>query len=107
MLSADLHPMFAVAVPYINRVPAADASHRFHPTAVAAAVAVAVDALVASVADSCGELAGANIALTRDWNGPSNALSLLGDAVANETQRAPGRVTAAAPVTQSSIAFCR
>jgi hypothetical protein len=58
------------------------------------------------VTDICGLLAAAKVTVRRGVKGPSNADRLVGDCVAKLTNRLPGRVAAAPPSTQSSIAFC-
>jgi hypothetical protein len=90
ILSALLHPIFAVQVPYASLFPAAAASHRFQPTAVAAAVAVTKVILLRFVALICGELAAANVTVFLVLKGPSKALSLRGLAVAKLIHRAAG-----------------
>lgn len=66
MLSPDLAPMAAVAVPYMSLVPPAVESQMLKPiTVAAAAVAVATVIAVLLVIDPCGELAGAILTVTR------------------------------------------
>jgi hypothetical protein len=83
--------------------------HRFHPTAVAIAVAVMFENAFRFVADICGELAEANVTVARPntppLNGPSKADCEVGDCVAKLIHLVAGRVAAAPPVTQSNTAF--
>lgn len=66
MLSPDLAPITAVAVPNINRVPPAVESHILKPITVAfAAVAVATVIAVLLVIEPCGEFAAAILTVTR------------------------------------------
>lgn len=95
-------------VPQASRVAfAVEASYRFHATIVQ--MALANDAVPAErlVAEPCAELAAAAFQVNRDCTGAAKADCEVGVAVANSIQRFPGRVTAAAPVIQSSSALAR
>ena len=110
MLSAEAHPIEAVAVPKASRVPPELLFHRFQPTAVATAVAVIFEKALRFVALIWGELAEANVTVARPGpapavNGPSNGDCEVGEAVASDIHRVVGRVGDAPPVTQSNVAF--
>ena len=108
MLSADLAPIAAVAVPYANRVPPTVESHMLNPNTLAgAAVAVANVMTTVLLIDPAGDAAAPILTDTRVLNGPSDAPSSVGAPVANESQRCAGCVTAAPPKHQSSKAFSK
>ena len=108
MLSPDLAPIAAVAVPYTNRVPPTVESHMLNPNTLAgAAVAVANVMTTVLLIDPAGDAAAAILTDTRVLNGPSDAPSSVGAPVANESQRCVGCVTAAPPKHQSSKAFSK